>query len=232
MLGAVASKDYERARTPARQQERREDIVDAARTLLQRRRALELTLGELAAVVGMSKSSLLRYFETREAVLIELLQREWRSWVDELALRLPDGPSSEREVAAELAAAVAAQPLFCELVSASAVALERHVSLGVVRDYKRTAYDASAAVARLLIRALPGLEEQSATAFAHALTPLVAGVWPLAHPGPTVAELAGEPGFAWAHVDVERSLAVLFEALLHGLPQVQQTRQGQRTRPM
>ena len=230
MLSFMASKHYERARTPARQQERREDIVDAARTLLERRGALELTLRDLADVVGMSKSSLLRYFETREAVFIELLQREWRSLVDELALRLPGSPCSHKEVATELATVIAARPLFCELVSAAAVALERHVSLDVVRNYKREAYSASADVARLLVRALPGLDEQSATAFAHALTPVVAGVWPLAHPGTTVAQLASEPGFGWAHVDVDRSLAVLFEALLHGLPQVEQARRDGQTR--
>ena len=45
----------------------------------------ELSLNELSRRVGLAKSNVLRYFESREAVLLELLDAAWRDWLDQLA---------------------------------------------------------------------------------------------------------------------------------------------------
>jgi hypothetical protein len=40
----------------------------------------ELGLNELARQTGMAKSNVYRYFESREALLLDLLWEEWTSW--------------------------------------------------------------------------------------------------------------------------------------------------------
>ena len=57
-------------------------------------RVAELSLNALAREVGLAKSNVLRYFESREAVLLELYDRETKAWLDALAARLVELPAS------------------------------------------------------------------------------------------------------------------------------------------
>jgi AcrR family transcriptional regulator len=44
----------------------------------------QITLNELSRRVGLAKSNVLRYFESREAVLLELLDSAWQEWLAQL----------------------------------------------------------------------------------------------------------------------------------------------------
>ncbi len=69
----------------------------------------ELTLNELSRRVGLAKSNVLRYFESREAVLLELLDQAFSSWVEEVSDELAAGvdpQASPRERGDQLAAVV------------------------------------------------------------------------------------------------------------------------------
>ncbi len=77
--------EFVRARQPEQKEERRRNLIATARAMLDERMRLdELSLNELARRAGMTKSNVYRYFESREAVLLALLEDEWRSWFDEL----------------------------------------------------------------------------------------------------------------------------------------------------
>ena len=54
-----------------------------------------MSLAGIAARAGIDKSALLRYFETREQIFLELTAREWPAWVQALHDGLDDaGPGS------------------------------------------------------------------------------------------------------------------------------------------
>src|SRR4051812_50004066 len=53
-----------------------------------------LSLNELSRRVGLAKSNVLRYFESREAVLLELLDAAWREWLVALEDALPAGKTA------------------------------------------------------------------------------------------------------------------------------------------
>ena len=70
----------------------------------------EVTLNELSRRVGLAKSNVLRYFESREAVLLDLLGSEWQEWLAALAGELDDAVDPSAPVAArgdQLAAVLA-----------------------------------------------------------------------------------------------------------------------------
>ena len=52
----------------------------------------DVSLTELSRRVGLAKSNVLRYFDSREAVLLELLDDAWRDWLAGLAADLGSGP--------------------------------------------------------------------------------------------------------------------------------------------
>ncbi len=71
---------YQRARRPEQKEERREAILAAARDLAVERSVRAVSLGDIAREVGLAKSNLLRYFESREEIFLTLLLREWEGW--------------------------------------------------------------------------------------------------------------------------------------------------------
>jgi AcrR family transcriptional regulator len=62
----------QRARSDEQREVRRRAILDAAAAMLDEMRWRRVSLNELSRRVGLAKSNVLRYFESREAVLFEL----------------------------------------------------------------------------------------------------------------------------------------------------------------
>src|SRR6201996_4899371 len=109
----MATTEFQRARSAQAKQQRETAILDAA--------------------VGMHKSAMLRYFETREQIFLRLTALGWREWSAALRQRLGELPPAPAAPAAEVAAAFAdslvARPMFCDLLAQAPLNLERNVSL-------------------------------------------------------------------------------------------------------
>jgi len=93
----VSAGTYQRARRPEQKLERRDAILGAARELALRDGVRTVSLADIAARVGIHKSALLRYFETREQIFLELTAEAWREWVTALHAGLDPavpGPAS------------------------------------------------------------------------------------------------------------------------------------------
>ena len=77
----LAMTTFQRARSEEQREVRRRAILDAAAAMLAEMPVAEVTLNELSRRVGLAKSNVLRYFESREAVLLELLDSAWQEWL-------------------------------------------------------------------------------------------------------------------------------------------------------
>ena len=80
IVGWMQEPGFQRARSTAAKHLREAAILEAARTLGAERGIRQVTLTEIAARVGMHKSALLRYFETREEIFLRLTAEGWREW--------------------------------------------------------------------------------------------------------------------------------------------------------
>ncbi|MFI0409165.1 TetR/AcrR family transcriptional regulator [Actinomadura sp. 3N508] len=69
---------------------RRQAILETAATMLTEMPVSALSLNELSRRVGLAKSNVLRYFESREAVLLELLGQLAHDFLVEVGEQLPD----------------------------------------------------------------------------------------------------------------------------------------------
>src|SRR5216117_1101716 len=77
-------KAFQRARSDEQREQRRQAILSTAAAMLGEMPVADLSLNELSRRVGLAKSNVLRYFETREAVLLELYDTTWKAWLDRL----------------------------------------------------------------------------------------------------------------------------------------------------
>ena len=71
---------FQRARSAGAKQQREEGILAAAARLGAERGIRQVTLTDIAQAVGMHKSAMLRYFETREQIFLRLTADGWREW--------------------------------------------------------------------------------------------------------------------------------------------------------
>jgi AcrR family transcriptional regulator len=213
---------FQRARRPEQKQQRQDAILGAARALAIRDGVRSVTLTDIAAAVGIHKSALLRYFETREEIFLEVAAQAWREWIralhDELDGRPAGGPGSAALVADVVARSFADRPLLCDLIPHTALNLERHVSPDAVRRYKLTSLGAVGDAARVIRRVLPDLTEGEGLEFIAAVASLAGATWQIANPPPALAELyAADPELARACVDLLPRLRRTAQVLLAGL---------------
>src|ERR1700753_3348135 len=197
---AFSAGTYQRARRPEQKLERRDPILAAARELALRDGVRAVSLADIAARVGIHKSALLRYFETREQIFLELTAQAWREGTAARLAGLDDAaPGSPASASAALVADVFARgfsdrPLLCDLIAHTPLNLERNVSPEAARAYKLTSLAAGGEAARMLRGVLRELPLAESTEFAAPLASLAAPQCQIANPAPALAELyASDP---------------------------------------
>lgn len=210
-----------RARRPEAKEDRRREIKDAARALLDKGTPLDaITMADALGRAGLSKGTGYLYFPTKEALFLEVLADELDAWFDALPGAL-DGAATAEALARALARSLLSRPRLLDLLAVLHAVLERNLDAGSAHAFKSflctrmTALDATLRprfagfapgdVARLLLRT-------------HAL---VVGLVGMTRPAPVVAEVLAEPALAPLRVDLAAELEGTLAALLRGWrPQV------------
>ena len=210
---------FQRARSNAAKNVRETAILEAARRLGAERGIRQVTLTEIAEAVGMHKSALLRYFETREEIFLRLTAEGWREWSGslraELGILTDPTPAS---IAALFACSLAARGAFCDLLAQAPLNLERNVSVEAVRAFKLAVHAELDEIVVSVQRLLPALIESEVVDFIATATSLAGAFWQMATPGPEIAALyRTDPRLSHAVVDVELRLQRILTALIEGL---------------
>jgi AcrR family transcriptional regulator len=213
--------EFQRARNPGQKEERRIHLLAVARELLAGGLDIqELSLNELARQASMAKSNVYRYFESREAVLLELLRQEFELWAEDLRPALAcdpaRGPSLE-EIAQAFARTAARRPLLGQLSSILPSIIERNVAVETIRDFKRASLMLMQELAQFLHRCSPSISEAAFEEFAHHMFTLMIGLWPISHPSALAAEALEAPELAAFRHDFEPGFARGLLLLLRGL---------------
>jgi len=196
----MSSTGFQRARRPEQVEERREAILSAARELLSERPLADITLRAVGQRAGLATSGLLRYFDSREAIFVEVLRRAYDEWLLELEAALANAPpgsdGQERavQVAHIVADEVSSRPQLCDLISASAAILEHNISLELAREFKLQTNDQMRRFTEMVRDAVPALGREKAGHFAAAVVVFTAGLWPLTRTSDTMAQVKRELG--------------------------------------
>ncbi|MFM1731192.1 TetR family transcriptional regulator [Prescottella soli] len=215
----MGTDQFQRARSPQAKLQRELAILEAARRLATENSVREVTLTEIAAVVGMHKSAMLRYFETREEIFLRIAGTEWRDWSDEVCSRLSATEGADGSWIAELlVTTLLERPMFCDLLVQAPLNLEKNVSLDSVRQFKLRAIAANRSVAVELQR-VAGLDLSAAVDVVTVATSMAGALWQMAEPGPRLREFyRSDPQLSHAIVEVAPRLRRTIEALVAGFP--------------
>ncbi|MDF1566037.1 MAG: TetR family transcriptional regulator [Deltaproteobacteria bacterium] len=210
--------DWQRARQPEQKEQRRQEILRAAAKLFDETGLEKASLSKIACSAGLSKAALYRYFESREAIFLELLGGELTGWVArfEAALAPLAGSNDPARVARAFAASLVDSHRLGALSAATPTILEHNVSEEVVVAFKTGLIPLFLRLANSLHAALPALSMEQVRellAFAHSA---INGLWPAAHPPPAVQRALARPELELFRVPWGPTLERMIQLLLEG----------------
>ncbi|GAA0960202.1 TetR family transcriptional regulator [Actinocorallia libanotica] len=215
---------FQRARSEEQREIRRRAILDTAAAMLDEMPVADVSLNELSRRVGLAKSNVLRYFESREAVLLELLDDFLGSWLAELADELAAGveahaaPEARAEQLAEiLSRSLADRVVLCDLFGAQGGVLERNVSVEVVKRHKRSSLARLADMVELMRRHLPELGDGAQLFCLMSLVSAGALSSSVPPPPSLLAAYAEDPALGALHMELRDALRASFTAALLGV---------------
>jgi AcrR family transcriptional regulator len=130
--------DFQRARSDAQQQERRRDILVAARQHLADAGVEGFSMARLGAAAGVSRAALDEYFANREEVLLAVYLEESQAWLDELVATTTPDMATEAFLRAVFTSATR-RPPFMELAPRMSDVIESNVSTERLTESKRMA---------------------------------------------------------------------------------------------
>jgi len=210
---------WQRARRPEQKAERRRAILEATIALLDEVGIEGATLSEIARRSGLSKANCYRYFESREAILLELTLAESSEWMKEIADRLgPLAKSRDLDAVADVfVSSTVARPRLCTLYSAIYSVMERNVSPSGVAEFKREFHAGVFGSSEAITRALPSLTTDDADQFILFMGFFIAGAWPSANPAPGVADALEQAKPAMQPRDFRTTLLAHTRVVLRGL---------------
>lgn len=214
---------FQRARSEEQREIRRRAILDTAAAMLDEMPVSAVSLNELSRRVGLAKSNVLRYFESREAVLLELLDHAWKGWTADLPDLLTAGIDAEaaaeergEQFAAVIGDSLAERRMLCDLLSAQAGVLEHNVSPEVAARYKRAAVDNVDALTALARVHLPELGDR-AQQLAASMIMVIGAVWTHARPSQAMlAAYEADPSLAVLKMDFAIALREALATLTVG----------------
>lgn len=215
---------FQRARSEEQREIRRRAILDTAAAMLDEMPVAEVSLNELSRRVGLAKSNVLRYFESREAVLLELLDDFMGRWLAEVATELEGaieahGAPEVRagQLAEILSRSLSARVVLCDLFGAQGGVLEHNVSVEVVKRHKRSSLARLASMSALVRRHLPELGD-GAQSFCLMGLVLAGALSSYVPPPPSLlAAYAEEPALGVLHMELDGALRIAFNAALLGV---------------
>ncbi|MEQ8674180.1 MAG: TetR family transcriptional regulator [Aggregatilineales bacterium] len=201
-----------RAYSDADKQQREDNIIGAAETLLKEKDYLAINMAEVAQSAGLAKGTLYLYFKTREELFLKVFERQTVSWRDEIEQSLGEIDSSDEALIELLVKTTMDRPLFTRLVALSPIVLEYNVALEQLREHKLWVYGNLYEVAHLLEEKFD-LRPTQGTHLLLTMFVFVAGLEGFAHPAPMTGHIIdSEPSLVT--IDFESELRSLLVALL------------------
>ncbi|MBL6928260.1 MAG: TetR family transcriptional regulator [Rhodospirillales bacterium] len=211
--------NWERARTPGQQEQRRQEILEAAATLFRELAYEDVSLNAIAREAGFTKSNIYRYFASREEIFLALFLIDFSEWADEFIEVL-------NTLSADIGAAELAEVWFevlmrhermLDLTPLLGVALERNVSESALFHFKFNAHQMMAHIIEGLTVPLPMMTVEQGAALLTRVHGLVAGLWPMTKPNEVMAAVLQRPELGSLHFSFDGALLGAIEIFVRDI---------------
>lgn len=203
-------KKYLRARKPEEKEERKSHLLDVTRLLLEIENNLNsLSLNQIARSAKMAKANIYRYFESREALLLELLWDEWQIWFQEFQTSWTKTQKNKKNfkfLIKSLAHSLSSRELLCNLTTALPSVLEKNLSEDAIRDFKFKSISFFGEVATYLEECSGEMCTSDYAILLQDTCSFICGIYPFARPNSTVEKVLQDPKLRFFKRDLSSEL--------------------------
>ena len=210
-------KRFVRARKPEEKEVRRKHLLEISRKLLEKDFDINnLSLNEIARKAGMAKANVYRYYETREALLLELLWDEWQTWYDSFKKSLNKTTKSKKSLDFTLkilAGSLSERRLLCSLTTVLPSILEKNLSESTLKQFKLKSLVFFGEIGNLLVEVCPTLSAEKYALLLQDAVTVITGLYPFAYPPPMVAAITDSPELKFYKRDFRKELERYLVAL-------------------
>jgi AcrR family transcriptional regulator len=208
--------EFQRARRPAQIEQRKDAILHAALVLFQKRGLDEVSLNDIAREVGLAKSNIYRYFESREHIYLVVLQRLAAQFEKRLypPLEKLKGKGSVARVADAIAEAYIDSPDYGELITVVNVVLEKRLSPALVINFRSVFLERRRRLAAALAAALPDVAAEQLLPITLHIFLHAPGLWTFCFPTASSRAVLDEPQHAHLKFDFRKEMTLFLRAVL------------------
>ncbi|MBN2627915.1 MAG: TetR family transcriptional regulator [Spirochaetales bacterium] len=171
--------NFERARSREHKEERREEIMKAARDLLDTRDYEKITLTAIARELSFTRANLYKYVSSRDEIFLWIILEDVSAWIDDVLASFEGKISySTAEIALLWAQVFCRHARVVKLFSLMYAVIERNVPVTVLADFKKNLFQTLIPLNELLGRILPKISEKGRWEFLTMQLHYAAGLYP------------------------------------------------------
>ena len=157
---------------------RREEILSACERIYEGRSFSEILLKDIADETSFTRTSIYNYFQSKEEIFLALLEREFRSWSDDLEAILSQASLSRSALADRLAKTLEPRKLMLKIYALNLYDLAENSREEKLVEFN-VAYGWSRMVMQDIIRRfLPSLTRDERNDAIDAIYGSLCGIWP------------------------------------------------------
>ena len=167
------------ARSEERTNARKEEIINACKTLYQTMSFKDITIKEIGNVTSFSRTSIYNYFETKEEIFLALLKREYDAWILDLHKIVEEHESlDDEEIASEIAESLDRRHQLLKILSMNHYDLEENSRIEMLVEFKVSYGNSLRAMMGILAKFRPDMDIEKRQEFVYAFFPIMFGIYP------------------------------------------------------
>jgi AcrR family transcriptional regulator len=215
---ATETATFQRARQPQQKEDRRQAILEVAQQELTSSSFSELTMAKLAEKAGLAKGTLYLYFETKEELLLALVENLLQRWFNEIPQKLHKAKGTPDVVARAIGASLLKQDALAHLLPIVLGVTEQNADQRWIAEYRTRVLDQCRVLGKSIESLAQGMKPGSGTRFLLYALALMTGLGQLRGEQVKNGKLSARPHDLKAQrSSFEREFAAGLQVVMRGL---------------
>jgi AcrR family transcriptional regulator len=166
-------------KTEEQKEERRQEIIDACERIYQEQGFNGVTLKEISSQTSMTRPAVYTYFETKDEILLALLNREYEIWIESLAgIRSIKTQLTRNQLAEELAHSLDEREVLLRIQNMNLYEIEMNSRIERLAEFKGLYGQAVSSIKGILKYQIPGVEDIDCEKITQLFQAFLFGVYP------------------------------------------------------
>lgn len=167
---------------PEQLERRREEIIDACEKIYRQKGFLGVTIKEISQEITCTRPAIYHYFETKEEILLALLEREYSLWLEALAnIQEQAGTLSKDQLAQALARSLENRQVLLRIQNMNLCEIEQNSRIERLTEFKVQYQRLLAAFGGILQAFFQGLSSRETESLCLTFFAFLFGVYPFVY---------------------------------------------------